>query len=169
MVKKTEKVKKIIVKKEQKEPKEKVRKYNIFDFINKIFFDYEEALKVSRIEKNSYSFILNRFMSIEFPLVAFQLSRIGINISEQVNYWIIMLSKKYNKKPYFFSVIWKTKQNKDTQKTKEWKPENETKEKYLQIYKIDDKIYNETMQFFKDEFIEELKNFEKMLKSKGVK
>jgi hypothetical protein len=160
-VKKKESVPKKVV-----EKKEKKYTYNIFNFVDKIFTAPEEAKKASKIEKRSYSFMLNRFCAINFPVVSFSLSRNGISDIEKVNYWITILSRKYKYKPKWFNAIWQTKQKEKAETNKEWKPEAETVAKYCQTYKLDSKTYQETLKFYKDDFLSELKTFEKMMKGK---
>ncbi len=156
----------------EKKPKDEKKKYSydIFGFIKEALSDQKTFDNMSSIYKSKFTFMFNRFCAIKFPVPAAALSRIGINSAEIVNYWQYVLTKQGHKSTpgWLFSTLKNTKAKKTEQETKKTKgvfyPAEKTISKYCSVYKIDSKVFSETMIKYPNEFLNELKTFEQMLK-----
>lgn len=85
-------------------------KFNLFGFIDDIW-KKQELKKYSDFEKQKVSFMLNRFLSIKYPLQSSLLSHQNIEQTTLVNWWIEFLQCVYKTKPNFFYT--KTKNDKE--------------------------------------------------------
>lgn len=74
------------------------------------FFDDKRYAQVTDKDKESSSFLINRQMSANNPKLASRMNRNGIVGKHVVDYWRMVMSRKYNHKPKFFYAS--TKKNK---------------------------------------------------------
>ena len=134
---------------------------NLFDFINLIFIPYEYN-KLSNYQKAKHGFMVNRFMSIQYPMQAAMLSVNKINTAEVIDFWAKTLRKSYNKTPYWMYI--KTKKAREEKKKTMFVPEDITIKNYCKMYNCSTKEIKEAKQFWPDEMEQELKKLEKILK-----
>jgi hypothetical protein len=108
----------------------------LFDIIKKMFSDKNWG-DVGKNDKARNFFMINRIMSINFPIQANQFNHLKINPSSAVDWWHGTLINLYTKPPYW--IYTKTKK-KETQKSENKKDYSEVelflREKY-QISKRD--------------------------------
>ncbi len=88
----------------------------LFDIVKKVFSSDQEWSKVSDLDKKRNFFMINRFMSIEFPQLANQFNRINIESTKALDTWQRILSRRYRKVPGW--VFTKTNKS-DTKKKKD--------------------------------------------------
>lgn len=134
---------------------------SVFEFVDSIFKpgkNIEDVLLP--YELGRFYFILNRFMSIGFPLQASYLNDIGINSIDVVKFWAKFLRAKYKKTPVFFY----TKTKKGTEK---YIPDETIKREYCRINNIDSKTFKDALSFFPDELKKELDDLDNFLKKYG--
>ena len=92
-------------------------KSNLFDDIKMMFERPDKFEQLSNHEKGKNFFMINRFLSIKFPLQAQLFNNTNINAGEAVQIWSDILSPIYSTTPSF---IWnglkKTKKQKKSKK-----------------------------------------------------
>jgi len=131
----------------------------LFDLTKIMFEDPQAYTKITPGEKRKHFFMINRRMSIQFPLQAHVLQHIKINEEGVVDFWQHLLRKKYTKTPYWMF-------------TKGVKKAAEIKEKNVDIKRsvviqyaskmgFDLKSVQEAADFFPEELKKELQKFEK--------
>lgn len=137
-------------------------KDDLFGFIDSMFNkDYDEQ---SNHTKNKHFFIINRFMSINWPIQAAYLNRYKINQVAVVDFWKRTLNKISNQPPAWMYT--KTKKNTDTKKGKEYIPSKEAVELYCKTYECTSKEINELKKRFPSELNEELQKFDSLISYK---
>jgi len=136
----------------------------LFDFIKIIFVDPEKYSAITPGEKRKQYSMINRRFSIQYPMQANALQHLKINQAAVVDFWQNFLRKQYRQLPGWIY----TKGVKKLQETKEKKQNvsNELINEYSKTFKIDRKSIVESLEFFPDETLKELKAFEKIYKEK---
>ena len=72
----------------------------LFDIIKNIFNQKHEVWKtISKIEKSRNFFMINRIMSIQFPIQAHQFNKIKVSPPFVVDWWRDTLSNRFSKPP----------------------------------------------------------------------
>ncbi len=134
---------------------------DLFDFIKIIFTNPTEYLKVPHGEKRKNFFMIQRRMSINYPLQANVLQHTKINQSAVIDFWQWFVRKQYKQVPSWMYI----KGVKKSQETKEKKINVSQKliSEYAKYFKIDRKSIVDALEFYPNEIIIELKNFEKNL------
>jgi len=120
----------------------------LFDFI-KILFKPEEYAKLKQHEKGKYYFMLNRFMSINFPLQANAFNHLKLSQPEAVDYWHGQLSKLYTRSPDWMY----TKTGKKGKKKSAW-PSEEAVAFYLDKNKMSKRELHDAVKMFGDDALE---------------
>lgn len=136
----------------------------LFDIIKTIFTNPLEYSSISSGEKRKYYFILNRRFAVNFPLQANALQHIKINQNVVIDFWQSFLRSKYTFVPHWVYV--KGTKKIQESKEKESKLSQETIKEYCKYNKISQNTLKDSLYFFKDETIKELKEFDKILKQK---
>lgn len=140
-------------------------KTKLFDFINVFFTNEKEYEKLNDADKARHFFMLNRFMSIMYPINANMFNKNGINTAAVVDCWHLV-ARKYKRTPGWFY----TKLNKNaSEKASSFSIEDEVLDKYLEINKIGIREYKEALRFNKDSVIAELKELKKQMSVNGNK
>jgi len=134
----------------------------LFELSKVLFENPGEWDKISNYEKKKHYFMMNRFMSISFPLQAHVLSHIRINPVEVLNFWQRFIRTKYKKVPFWMY----TKGAKKSREAKEKKINisNSLIEEYSKAYEIDLKSIRSSLKIFPKQTQKELKMFEKIMK-----
>lgn len=131
--------------------------------LTKIIFENPESYKdVTRGDKRSNFFMINRRFAIQHPMQAHVLNNIRINQEGAVDIWQRFLSKQYKKTPFWMY----TKGVKKAKENKERKINIPTAviEEYAKRNMYDLQSVWDSLEFFPDEMKKELKNFEKLMK-----
>jgi len=132
----------------------------LFDFI-KLMFNKNEYDKIPNHTKSKHFFMINRFCAIKFPIQANHLQHLNINPSEVIDYWQKTLSNLYSKTPNWMYIKSKAKR----QKIKDKYISEEVLKKYCNEFNTNKREVNDAIEIFGDKMIEELKNYEKIIKS----
>ena len=111
----------------------------LFDFIKVLFGRDLQWEKLKGYDKSKNSFMVNRFMSIKFPMQANMFNALKIDPIGQAEAWR-MVASKFNRVPGF--IYTKTKASK---KIKPWVPESKALEFYLKINEIGERDFKEAM------------------------
>jgi len=135
-----------------------------FDFI-KVVFNSKDYAPLTPGEKRKHYFLTNRRYAIQFPMQANALQHLKINQAAVMDFWNVFLSTKY--KGYVPPWIY-TKGVKKSVEVKEKKQSvsAELIREYCKYAKVDPKSVRDALEFFTHDMIEELKQFETILKQK---
>ena len=132
----------------------------LFDFIDILFTDKKTFNKLKSYEKARHFFMLNRFMSIQYPVQSNFLQHLKINPVEVVNYWQTTMNKLYTRVPNWMYV--KTKKQKNN--NKKYYIDEEIIKEYCKKFNYSKRQVEDAMKFFPEKMYKELKQFEKLLK-----
>tara|TARA_Y100000593_G_C4279722_1_gene322091 strand:+ start:794 stop:1219 length:426 start_codon:yes stop_codon:yes gene_type:complete len=135
----------------------------LFDFIKIMFTrrDHYDKLKMS--SKKRHHFMVNRFMSIQFPSNAQLFNINGINGGIVIDAWQ-MVASRFNKVPGW--IYTRTKTTKKNIKDK-YQPSEEALRFYMERNEIGKREIEELKQFNKEQFYSDLKDLEKQIKVYG--
>jgi len=136
----------------------------LFDFIKVIFTNPSEYSSITLGEKRKHYFMCQRRFAINFPMQANALQQLKINQAAVIDFWQIFLRKQYKFVPGWMY----TKGIKKTQEVKEKKQpiSNEVIKEYCRYFQLDSKSVRDAIEFYPNDMIRELKEFETMLKQR---
>ena len=129
----------------------------LFDYIKVLFGRDPQWEKLKGYDKSKNSFMVNRFMSIKFPIQANMFNALKIDPVGQAEAWR-MVASKFNRVPGF--IYTKTKASK---KIKPWVPESKALEFYLKINEIGERDFKEAMKHHPSEIKNAIKVLEKQM------
>lgn len=132
----------------------------LFDYIGTIFGSDKVWEEVGNNDKNKHSFMLNRLMSIQFPMQASMLNALKISQIGQAETWR-MIGKQYKRTPGFIYTKTSTKK----EKTKK-KYSDDAVRKYMQINEIGEREFKEALKFNEEEILKSLEIIDKTYFSK---
>ena len=137
----------------------------LFDYVKLVFSKDEKAWKdLNDTDKSRNFFMLNRFMSIKYPVQVNALSLLRINPVAASNYWHKTMSTVHSSTPTW--IYAKTKKKGEAEKKMEL-PSDEYIKWHCYKNEISKKEFIEEITFFPDN-ITEMKKLEKILKSQGI-
>lgn len=137
----------------------------LFDYTKLMFVADEKQWKeVTSLDKSRNFFMMNRFLSIKYPVQVAVLSHIKINAPATADYWHANMGKLYKSVPSW--IYAKTKKKEKEAKKREGLSDEMIKW-YCQREEISRKEFEFTCKTFGEEFLEELRATEKVLKSQG--
>jgi len=136
----------------------------LFDFIKVIFTNPGEFSSTTPGEKRKHYFMCQRRFAINFPMQANALQHLKINQAAVIDFWQNFLRKQYKFVPGWMY----TKGVKKAQEVKEKKltVSNELIKEYCKRFKVDSKSVRDALEFYPNDMIKELKEFEKILNQK---
>lgn len=138
----------------------------LFDYIKLVFSKDEKSWKaLKNTDKSRNFFMLNRFMSIQFPVQSSFLSHYKIDPVAVSDYWHRTMSSKFSTTPKW--IYAKTKKKADKEKELNL-PSNEMIRWYCERNEISRRDFDENVKFFGDNFLSEIRSLEKVLKSQGA-
>ena len=135
----------------------------LYGFIKYVFENHLEYSKISRSEKSKYFFMLQRLMSIAFPIQANAFNHVKVSQPEISDYWHESLSKLYSKTPGW--IYTKTKKSEKKKKSIEM-PSDEAVTYYLERTKMSKRELNDAIKLFGDEALEPIRRIESIMKEK---
>jgi len=114
----------------------------LFEYINVMFSSPNKWSQLKAYDKVKNSFMINRFMSIKFPIQANLFNKLKIDSVGVAESWR-MVASKFNRVPgWIYTRVRKTK------KEKVWEPTQEAIDFYLKINEIGKREYEEAMKFY---------------------
>ena len=136
----------------------------LFDFIKVIFTNPSEYSSTTPGEKRKHYFMCQRRFAINFPMQANALQHLKINQNAVIDWWQWFLRKQYKFVPGWMY----TKGVKKSQEVKEKKltVSNELIKEYCKRFKVDSKSVRDALEFYPNDMIKELKEFEKIINQK---
>lgn len=138
-----------------------MNEYNLFDFIKMMFTSSDDDFdKISNDVKTRHYFMVNRFMSIKYPLQAAMFTQMYTSPSAVIDSWRA-LAKQFNRVPGW--IYTKTK-SAIKQKAK-YKANEEALNMYIKINEIGSRDYESAINLFEVDVVKTLKSLEKMIKT----
>jgi hypothetical protein len=129
----------------------------LFDIL-KAFFSDKKWEDVSKIDKSRNFFMINRIMSITFPLQAQAFNNTKIDPSPVVDFWKTTLNRSYKTPPgWFFTATTKK------EKIKNFSPSENAANFIRSKYEISNREIAELGKYFPKEFKEFSKGIEELL------
>jgi hypothetical protein len=135
----------------------------LFDFIKIMFTKKEHYSKLKQISKKRHHFMVNRFMSIQYPSTAQLFNFNGINGASVIDCWQLVTSR-FNKVPGW--IYTKTKSSKKNTKEK-YQPSEDALRIYMDKNEIGKREIEEMKEFCKDQLYSDLKHLENQMKVYG--
>ena len=138
----------------------------LFDYIKIVFSRDEKSWKsLKNTDKSRNFFMLNRFMSIKYPVQANMLSHYKINPEAVSDYWHRSMSSLHTSTPNW--IYAKTIKKKDVEKKLDL-PSPEMIRWYCERNEMSRRDFNENVKFLGEDFLSEIRKLEKILKSQGA-
>jgi len=134
-----------------------------FEVSKTIFESPGRYADLTKGDKRSNFFILQRRFAINFPIQANLLQHIRINMEATIDWWQRYIrSKKYPKTPLWMYIQGvKKNQEKEEKKTK---ISSDTISEYCRFYQKDPKQIKDAIRFYPEEMQKEMNDFQKMIK-----
>ena len=135
----------------------------LFDFVKIMFTKKEDYRKIKESSKKRHHFMINRFMSIQFPANAYLFNFNGISGNKVIDCWQ-MVASRFNKVPGW--IYTRTKTSKKNVREK-YQPSEEVLRFYMEKNEIGKREIEELKQFNKEQFYSDLKKLENQIKVYG--
>ena len=138
---------------------------NLFDLIKSIFKKGNEWDKISNAEKARNFFMVNRIMSIQFPIQANQFNKLKINPYPVVDWWHRSMTGHYKTQPQW--IFTKTNKAKENTVSSNKDPRDFTSSEDLirEKYQISKRDLADLKKFFPDKYNEWLSSIEDQIKT----
>jgi len=136
---------------------------DLFDLIKKIFDRGSKWDSIKAYDKSKNFFMVNRFMSINFPMQANLFNNRHIVSSTAVDSWKDVLNRLFTKPPSWMYT--KTKKKETTGSKKH--PEKASIHEWMRLNGLSKKDFESMDELMHDELMKEILSFEKMLKEKN--
>jgi NACalpha-BTF3-like transcription factor len=134
----------------------------LFDYVKVLFEQGKKYEELKPYDKTKNAFMLNRFMSIQYPSQAQHFNQLGINSIGVADSWR-MVGRQFKRVPgWIFTKVKKS----EKQKEKEYRPNEEILELWMKLNEIGEREYKEALRFSRDEVVESLKKLEKQVGNK---
>lgn len=137
---------------------------DLFTFIEALF-DKEKYANIPDSIKRRHFFMVQRFISIRYISEANSFNIIGISQIVAMDFWHMILSKKYSRKPSFLF----TKTIKTKGKDKIDKFDHKFITYFIRVTKMNRKDFNFAREIFPDMLFEKLDRLRKMVKDNSIK
>lgn len=139
---------------------------DLFPFVKLMFTASEKQWgELNDADKSRNFFMMNRFLSIKYPLQVGVLSHMRINAPSTMNYWHLTLLKLYKTVPSWIYTKTKKKAVEDKKKNL---PSEQMVKWYCQKEEMSRRDYENSIKLFGEEFLEEVRSLEKILRSEGI-
>jgi hypothetical protein len=130
----------------------------LFDFIKVMFTDGNKFQKIKNSDKARHFFMVQRFMSIQYPTTAQQLNRVGMNGWPIMDLWQ-MVASRFKRVPG-----WIYTKTKKAPSEKIWKPNPEVAKLWMERNNLSDKDFRDCLRFYPEEMKKTLSSLEKQIK-----
>jgi hypothetical protein len=123
----------------------------LFDIVKNIFSTNNKTWDtVGRIDKSRNFFMVNRIMSIQFPVQANQFNKMRIVPGPVVDWWRNTLSSRYSKPPNW--IYTKTKKTSTEEKNKDSKNFDEVELFIREKYSVSKRELSDIKNFYPDRY-----------------
>jgi hypothetical protein len=133
----------------------------LFDLTKILFSSPDKWKTLSRGDKKKNHFMVNRLMSIQFPLQAQAFNNLKIDPVATLDAWQKFLENKYHQVPYWMYT--KGTKKKKEEKEKKLNIKDSTILLYAKRNGLELKAVRDAIKFFPKESAKELKRFEKII------
>ena len=134
---------------------------DLFDYVKAIFSQSKDFENLKDYDKKKNAFMLNRFMSINFPIQAQLFNRMNINPVGVADSWR-KVGVRYKKTPGW--VFTKTKKK---PKESEYSPSEEALSLFLKVNEIGMREYKDAMRYDSERIVASLKSIQKQIDGGG--
>ena len=132
----------------------------LFSFVKVFFTDSETYESLKQYDKAKHRFMVNRFMAINYPVMANRLNRIGTNAANVIDSWH-MIAQRYTRVPGWIY----TKLSKQTKvDNKVYEPDPEALKFYLNKYQTSKRDFKLALKFNAEDAMSEIERIEKQIK-----
>jgi hypothetical protein len=153
----------------EKKIKEKTKKVKssgsydgtLFGFVKIFFTDPQTYSGLKQYDKAKNRFMINRFMSINYPVMANKLNKNGTSAANVVDSWYI-IAQRYTRVPMWIY----TKLNKQTKVNNvSYDPDPAALQIYLNKYQISNRDFKLALKFKPEPIMKEIEYIEKQIKA----
>lgn len=131
-----------------------------FEILKSVFNDKQSFEDYSDLTLSRNSFMINRLMSIQYPLQANVLNILHINSADIVKSWNSFIPQQYKYPTFLYT---KGSQKAQAEKTKKLNmPKKNDIIDFCLAYNIEYKAVMDAIKFYKEEMIEEINEFLKI-------
>ena len=134
---------------------------DLFDYIKALFSQNKDFENLKDYDKKKNAFMLNRFMSINFPTQAHLFNRLNVNPVGVADSWR-KAGIRYKKTPGW--VFTKTKKK---SKESEYSPPEEALTLFLKVNEIGMREYKDAMIYDPEKVVKDLKSIQKQIDGGG--
>lgn len=134
---------------------------DLFDYVKAIFSQSRDFENLKDYDKKKNAFMLNRFMSINFPTQAQLFNRLNINPVGVADSWR-KVGIRYKKTP-----TWVFTKTKKKPKESEYSPSEEALSLYLKVNEIGMREYKDAMRYDPERVVKDLKSIQKQIDGGG--
>ncbi len=127
----------------------------LFDYVKVLFSSNEKWDNLKSYDKSKNAFMINRFMSIKFPIQANLFNKLRTDPVGAAESWRMVASKFKRVPGWIYTRVRKTK------KEKVWEPATEALNFYFKINENGEREYREALKFNKAEVKEAIIKIEK--------
>lgn len=132
----------------------------LFDLINTMFSRDGKFEKTTLHERGRHHFMINRFMSIKYPVQANYFNHTKIHPGNSVTYWADTIGKMFTRTPSWMY----TKTKKEKEKKAAAQPiTDSTIRYYCQKHQCSQRDVNDAMRLVGEPFIQELQSLQKLI------
>lgn len=125
----------------------------LFDVVKTIFKKDKDWNKVSRNDKVRNFFMINRIMSIQFPIQADQFNHTKVHPRPVIDWWHDTLSKHYTKMPGWIFTKTKKSKNSVTSKSK-FEVDKSVEEFVANKYEVSMRDLSDLKKFYPEKYSE---------------
>lgn len=136
---------------------------DLFDLIKKLFDKSSKWDAIKPYDKTKNFFMVNRFMSINFPMQANMFNNRNAQLASAMDSWRDVLNRLFTKPPSWMY----TKTKKTEKKGSKQHPEKVTVNEWMKMNKVSKRDLESLMQLMEEDSMNEIMNFEKVLKEKN--
>lgn len=134
---------------------------DLFDYVKVIFNQSSDFENLKDYDKKKNSFMLNRFMSINFPTQAQLFNKLNINPVGVADSWR-KVGIRYKKTP-----TWIFTKTKKKPKESEFNPSEEALALYMKVNEIGMREYKDAMRYDPEKVVADLKSIQKQMDGSG--
>lgn len=134
---------------------------DLFDYIKTIFSQRKDYEELKDYAKKKNAFMLNRFMSIQYPVQAQMFNVMNVNSVGVANSWR-KVGIRHKRTPGW--IFTKTKKK---AKDSTYSPSDEVLSLYLKVNEIGMREYKDAMTYDPEKVIQDLKTIEKQINGSG--
>ena len=139
----------------------------LFELTKSMFENPQKYEDATKGDKKKHYFMVNRFMSINFPMQAHVLGTLKNNPAATVDFWQTFVRKLFKRTPHWMFIKGSVRKKKDKEKLTNISEEQILG--YSTMHELDHKSVRDAIKFFPEKMKVEFKNYDKIVKQKITK